>query len=70
LVASGTKRNQINIQNYSGMKVFINYDDTVPGQIGMVINSGSERQYTIQGDIVLWAKCEIGSADITIEELA
>ena len=70
LVVDGSKRNQINIQNQSGQKVVINFADDIIGFVGMVLNDRSERQYTIQGDIVLYAKCESGNCNILVEELA
>lgn len=64
-----TKRNQINIQNESGQLVKLRYDVDV-GFVGVYIKSGMERQYTVQGTIVMYFKSEESACKIVIEELA
>ena len=66
-------RNQLNIQNESGVPIKINYDTFSPlpaGFEGVVIADGSERQYAVQDSIVLYAKSSSGTVTIGIEELA
>lgn len=63
-------RNQINIQNESGQLVKLRYDDTEPTFKGVYLKSGVERQYTIQGAIKIYARCETGTAKLVVEELA
>jgi hypothetical protein len=64
-------RNAINIQNYSGSQIKINYVSNV-GYVGTIINDNSERNYDITEDIQLYARAEIGSGSpiIIIEEIS
>ena len=64
-----TERNQINIQNESGQLVKVRYDN-VAGFVGAYIKTGMERQYTVQGTIVMYFKSEESACKIVIEELA
>lgn len=65
-------RNQLNIQNVSGVEIKIQYDPLTAGYIGVTIADGSERQYAIRDTIVIYAKAApgSGSVDIQVEELA
>ena len=63
-------RNTICIQNYSGQSIKINYGNDIIGFVGTFIADGSERVYDITGDIILYGKCQSGTAIIGVEELA
>lgn len=67
-----TGRNALAIQNEdTSVKVKVNYDNSASGFVGMTIfPNGGERQYNIADDIILYAKCEAGSIDVTVEELS
>jgi hypothetical protein len=64
-----TSCNQINIQNESGQLVKLNYIQPVAFE-GVYLKDGMERQYSIQGNIVIYARCESGTASIVVEEIA
>lgn len=66
-------RNQISIQNISGIEIKVNYNSFGPlpaGYAGTTISSGSERHYLISDSIVIYAKAASGTPTIQIEELA
>jgi hypothetical protein len=65
-------RNALSVQNTSGSTIKINYDNTTVGWVGVTINSGSERFYSISENVILYAKAAPASGTITIqtEELA
>ena len=67
-----TQRNALSVQNTSGSTIKINYDNTTVGWVGVTINSGSERFYSISENVILYAKAAPASGTITIqtEELA
>ena len=64
-----TGSNQINIQNESGQLVKLNYINSV-GFEGVYLKDGMERQYSIAGNIIIYARCESGNCNIIVEELA
>jgi len=63
-------RNAINIQNNSDQDIKINFSDSIVGFVGIIISAGTERFYRITDSIIIYAKTEIDTAVITIEELA
>lgn len=63
-------RNAINIQNYSGDDIVIQYDNTVPGFTGVLMRDQSERNYDIRDTIPLYAKSKTGGATIVVEEIS
>ena len=63
-------RNALAVQNYSGQTVKINYSPLVSGFAGIIIPDQSERQYDITENIVLYGKCESGSAEVIVEEIS
>lgn len=63
-------RNAINIQNYSGDDIVIQYDNTVAGFDGVLMRDQSERNYDIKETILLYAKSKTGGATITVEEIS
>ena len=65
-----TSRNLIVIQNNTGQDIKINYDDQVAGFVGILVRDGSERAYDIQGSIPIYVKCQTGTVNLDIEELA
>lgn len=65
-----TNRNQINIQNYSGVEIKLNYDNTVVGYVGVVLADQAERFYQITDSIVIYAKSSAGTVNVDVEELA
>ncbi len=71
-IANYTDRNALSIQNTSGNQIKIQYDNTTVGYVGVSINSGNERFYSISDTINIYAKAEAGAGTITIqcEEIA
>jgi hypothetical protein len=66
-------RNQLNIQNTSGVDIKVNFDTfaALPvGYVGILIADGSERQYAIKDSILIYAKAASGTPTIGVEELA
>jgi hypothetical protein len=64
-------RNAIAIQNESSTLVKVNFNGAASGFVGMsIFPNGGERQYDITEDILIYAKCQSGSVDVTIEEIA
>lgn len=65
-----TDRNALAIQNHSGIEIKLNYDDTEPGYVGIIMTDGSERQYDITDAIVIYAKATSGNPVVNVEELS
>jgi len=65
-----TDRNEIGIQNLSGIEIKLNFDNSVSGYVGVTVANGSERHYSITDDILIYAKAASGTPTITVEELA
>jgi hypothetical protein len=63
-------RNAISIQNTSGGNIKLNYDPLIAGFVGVLVTSGGERMYVITDSIPVYAKCELGTASIVVEELS
>lgn len=66
-------RNQISIQNVSGIEIKINYNSFGPlpgGYVGTTVSSGSERHYLVTDGIIIYAKASSGTPTIQVEELA
>lgn len=63
-------RNAINIQNYSGDEVKLNFDPAEPGYVGIYLNDQSERNYDIKDSIEIFAKAKTGGTILTIEEIS
>lgn len=65
-----TDRNEIGIQNLSGIEIKLNFDNTVSTYTGVTLSSGSERHYSITDGIQIFGKSQSGTPLITVEELA
>jgi 3-dehydroquinate synthase class II len=63
-------RNAIAIQNRTGQEIKVNYDNTEPGYVGIVIDDKSERFYDITDAIIIYAKSKISSCTVFVEEIA
>jgi hypothetical protein len=63
-------RNAINIQNYNGQEIKLQYDNSTVGYSGVIIPINGERQYSITDDILLYAKSASSTIDIIVEEIA
>ena len=63
-------RNAINIQNYSGTQIKLNFDPSIAPYTGVIVNDQSERNYDIKDTILIYAKAEIGNPVIIIEEVS
>jgi hypothetical protein len=63
-------RNAINIQNYSGTEIKLNFDPTITDYVGVILNDQSERNYDIKDTILLYARASIGSPQIIVEEVS
>ncbi|MEY2859134.1 MAG: hypothetical protein RLZZ74_3447 [Cyanobacteriota bacterium] len=64
------KRNALSIQNYSGVEIKLNFDQTTIGYYGLIVLPGVERYYEISDTIPIYAKSKSGSVIITVEEIA
>lgn len=65
-----SQRNAISIQNLSGQPIKVNYSSSIAGFVGITIADQSERNYNITDAIILYAKCQSGTAQIIVEELS
>ncbi len=64
-------RNAISIQNESSILVKVNFNGAAVGFVGMsIFQGGGERQYDIKDDILIYGKCQSGTIDVTVEEIA
>lgn len=63
-------RNAINVQNYSGDEIRLNYDPTVAGFKGIILNDQSERAIDVKDSINLYAKAKIGGTVIIVDEIS
>jgi hypothetical protein len=63
-------RNAINIQNYSGTQIKLNFDPSIAGYVGIIVNDQSERNYDIKDSILIYAKAELGNPVVIIEEVS
>jgi hypothetical protein len=63
-------RSAVAVQNNSGQSVKINYDNTEPGFVGVLLPDGQDRFYDISDQIVQYAKSSSGAAVIQVEELS
>jgi hypothetical protein len=63
-------RNAINIQNYSGDEIRLNYSNTIPGFTGIILNDQSERAIDIKPTIQIYAKAQIGGSVIIVDEIS
>jgi hypothetical protein len=63
-------RNALAVQNYTGQPVKLNYSASIPGFLGIIIPDQSERQYDITDTIIVYGKCESGSAVVIVEEIS
>lgn len=63
-------RNAINIQNYSGDEIRLNYNPGVAGFSGIILNDQSERNLDIKDTIQVYAKAKTGGSTIIIEEIS
>jgi hypothetical protein len=63
-------RNAINIQNYSGDEIRLNYSNTIPGFTGIILNDQSERAIDVKGTIQIYAKAQIGGSVIIVDEIS
>lgn len=65
-----SNRNAMAIQNYSGQDIKLNYNNTEPGYVGVILKDGNERFYDISDNIQIWAKSSSSSCVIIVEELS
>ena len=65
-----TNRNAINIQNYSGDEIRLNYSSTIPGFTGIILNDQSERAIDVKDTIQIFAKARIGGSIIIVDEIS
>jgi len=63
-------RNAINIQNYSGDEIRLNYSNTIPGFTGIILNDQSERAIDVKDTIQIYAKARIGGSIIIVDEIS
>lgn len=64
------KRNSIQVQNFSGVDITINYIADNASDFGVIVRDSSERIYMITDAIVLYGRSSLGVAKIIVEEIA
>lgn len=68
-----TNRRAINIQNPSGVfTIKLNYGNAIAGYKGVIVFPNGERQYSLENNILMYAKVEAGggSLELNVEEIA
>lgn len=63
-------RNSIQIQNFSGVDIKINYNNDNSSSFGVVLKDSTERIYMIKDNIVLYGRSSEGIVTIIVEEIA
>jgi hypothetical protein len=68
--ATLAKRNSIQVQNFSGVDIKINYIADNTSDFGVVVRDSSERIYMITEGIILYGRSSQGTVSIIVEEIA
>lgn len=63
-------RNAMGIQNTSGVIIKYNYDPAISGFVGVIIAPSGERFMDITDNIVIYARSQSGTVEITVEEIS
>jgi hypothetical protein len=63
-------RNSIQIQNFSGVDIKINYTAENVSDFGVFLRDSSERIYMIKDSIILYGRSSLGNASVIVEEIA
>ena len=63
-------RNSIQIQNFSGKDIKINYTSDHASSFGVFIRDSTERMYMIKDTIIVYGRSSRGVAKIIVEEIA
>ena len=63
-------RNALNIQNYSGTQIKINYNPSIAEYVGVIVDDQSMRNMDVKESILVFAKAEVGNPVIIVEELS
>lgn len=65
-----SSRQVLAVQNFSGIEVKLNSDNSATGYVGAVLPDQFERVYNIDDTIVIYAKATSGTPTLYVEELA
>lgn len=63
-------RNSIQVQNFSGVDIKINYTADNASSFGVVLKDSTERIYMIKDNIILYGRSSEGAVKIIVEEIA
>lgn len=63
-------RNSIQVQNFSGVDIKINYNNDNSSNFGVVLKDSTERIYMIKDNIILYGRSSEGAVNIIVEEIA
>lgn len=63
-------RNAINVQNYTGQEIKLQFNSGTVGYVGVIIPINGERQYAITDDILVYAKSAVSAVSLIVEEIA
>lgn len=63
-------RNALSIQNYTGQQIKLNYDNSVVGYVGVILDDQQERQYDIKDTIIIYAKSMTSTCTVIVEEIS
>lgn len=63
-------RNSIQVQNFSGVDIKINYVPDHSSSFGVVLKDSTERIYMIKDNIIIYGRSSEGSVKIIVEEIA
>lgn len=64
------QRNTIKIINESSVMVRVNFTDTAPFEGNPVTPNGGKEIYDVQGNVVIYLRCESGTVEVGVEQLA
>ena len=63
-------RNSIQVQNFSGVDIKINYVPNHSSSFGVIVKDSTERIYMIKDNIIIYGRSSEGSVKIIVEEIA
>lgn len=63
-------RKSLSIQNQSSTQIKYDYDNSVVGYNGVIINPSGERFLEIQESLIVYGKAQSGTCVVLVEELA
>lgn len=65
-----TDRNGLGVQNVGNKQIKLNFDNTEPGYVGWIINSGGETFIDVTDAVVVYAKADSGNQLLIVMEVS